>query len=131
MKKSLWVIITAALSAAVFQIETVKKTTDRTRKTKQKKSLLSTKNVRVSATEAESFLSATANARMTISGSVTLLLTASSPQNYSDTLIINGREAGQSGIEKLIDQRKTSGSPVRLSLDCKIQHNLEKNRIRN
>ena len=42
------------------------------------------------------------------------------------TQFINGREAGQSGIEKLIDLRRTSGRPVRLTLDCNIQHNLEK-----
>ena len=41
------------------------------------------------------------------------------------TQFINGREAGQSGIEKLIDRRQTPGRPVRLTLDCKIQRNLE------
>ena len=41
------------------------------------------------------------------------------------TQFINGREAGQSGIEKLIDLRRSSGRPVRLTLDCNVQHNLE------
>lgn len=41
------------------------------------------------------------------------------------TQLQNGREAGQSGIESLIDRRKTPGRPVCLALDCKIQHNLE------
>ena len=41
------------------------------------------------------------------------------------TQLQNGREAGQSGIERLIDHRRTQGRPVRLTLDCGIQRNLE------
>ena len=34
------------------------------------------------------------------------------------TQLQNGREAGQSGIESLIDHRRTPGRPVNLALDC-------------
>ena len=126
MKKSIFIIALLGAAAAVFLFVTVKQQLS-TRKKQEK---------RISTRRPE---------RPDICDRTGVLLIGNKKRNFQNqrlryaavdgkfaagllgfTQFINGREAGQSGIEKLIDQRKNPGRPVLLTLDCGIQHNLEK-----
>ena len=125
MKKSFWIIIAAVLSAAAFLFITIKKQLPV--HAKQNKKIVIQREERPDICDRSGVL-LIGNRKRTHQNQ--RLRYAAVNGKFAAGLLgytqfINGRDAGQSGIEKLIDQRKTSGRPVRLTLDCNVQHNLE------